>query len=460
MTLPAQTLAHWRAELAAGRTTSRALTELALQAATTGSEAAATFIAVHAAGARATADAVDGQRAAGVPLPPLAGIPISIKDLFDEAGQVTRAGSRVLDGAPPAAADSPVLQRLRAAGAVIVGRTNMTEFAYSGLGLNPHYGTPRNPWDRGCDGGAGRIPGGSSSGAAVSVTDGMAAAAIGSDTGGSVRIPSALCGLTGFKPTARRVPITGVLPLSPTLDSIGPLAHSVACCALLYEVMAGEPVAPLRPAALAGLSLAVPKALVFDGIDTTVAAAFDAACRALSAAGVRIVETEMPEFNELAQINRLGGFAAAEAWAWHAPLLARSEAGYDPRVAVRIRRGAGMSAADYLALQADRRRWIAAVRQRLADTNAFTMVMPTVPVVAPAIAPLQASDELYGSTNLLVLRNPSVINFLDGCALSLPCHAPGTAPVGLMLAAVAGHDARLLAIAAAVESVLSVSRTR
>ena len=460
MPLPAKPLAHWRAELAAGRTTSRELTEMVLDAASTGSEAAATFITVHAAGARATAEAVDLQRAAGVPLPPLAGIPISIKDLFDEAGQVTRAGSRVLAGAAPAAADSPVLQRLRAAGAVIVGRTNMTEFAYSGLGLNPHYGTPRNPWDRDCGGGTGRIPGGSSSGAAVSVSDGMAAAAIGTDTGGSVRIPAALCGLTGFKPTARHVPITGVLPLSPTLDSIGPLAHSVACCALLYEVLAGDPIAgatPLRPAALAGLSLALPTTLVFDGVDATVATAFEAACRGLSAAGVRIVEIDMPEFNELSNINRLGGFAAAEAWAWHAPLLARAEAGYDPRVAVRIRRGAGMSAAEYLALQADRRRWIAAVRQRLADTNAFTMILPTVPVVAPAIAPLQASDALYGSNNMLILRNPSIINFLDGCALSLPCHAPGTAPVGLMLAAVAGHDARLLAIGAAVELVLAAT---
>ena len=461
MSLPAKPLDHWRAEMAAGRITSRALTEMALDAASHGSEARASFIKVHAAGARATADAIDGQRAAGVPLPPLAGIPISIKDLFDEAGEVTRAGSRVLDGAPPAAADSPVLQRLRAAGAVIVGRTNMTEVAYSGLGLNPHYGTPRNPWDRGCDGGAGRIPGGSSSGAAISVTDGMAAAAIGTDTGGSVRIPSALCGLTGFKPTARRVPITGVLPLSPTLDSIGPLAHSVACCAQLHAVLAGDPAAastPLRPAALPGLSLALPKTLVFDGIDATVAAAFDAACRALSAAGVRLVEIEMPEFSELAQINRLGGFSAAEAWAWHAKLLASNEAAYDPRVAVRIRRGAGMTAADYLTLQADRQRWIAAVRQRLADTNAFTMLLPTVPVVAPPIAPLLASDELYGSTNLLILRNPSVINFLDGCALSLPCQAADSAPVGLMLAAAAGHDARLLAIGSAVESVLTASQ--
>jgi aspartyl-tRNA(Asn)/glutamyl-tRNA(Gln) amidotransferase subunit A len=458
MSLPAHTLAHWRAELAAGRTSSRALVEQALDAATNSSEAAATFTQVHAAAARATADAVDLQRAAGLPLPPLAGIPVSIKDLFDEAGEVTRAGSKVLAGAAPAAADSPVVQRLRAAGAVIVGRTNMTEFAYSGLGLNPHYGTPRNPWDRAAGDGSGRIPGGSSSGAAVSVSDGMAAAAIGTDTGGSVRIPSALCGLTGFKPTARRVPIDGVLPLSATLDSIGPLARSVACCALLDAVLAGEAVAPLRPAALSGLRLLLPRTLVLDQMDSTVAAAFDAACRSLSEAGVRIVETELPEFAELGHINRGGGFAAAEAWAWHAPLLASSEAGYDPRVAVRIRRGATMTAAEYLLLLADRRRWIAAVQLRLADANAEALLMPTVPLVAPAIAELRDSDEAYARANLLMLRNPSVINFLDGCALSLPCHAPGSAPVGLMLAATAGQDARLMAVGAAIEAVLARGR--
>ena len=266
MALPPLPLDHWRAELAAGRISSRQLTEQALEAASASSEAAATFVQVHAATARASADAIDALRAAAVPLPALAGIPISIKDLFDEAGQVTRAGSGVLADAAPAAADGVVVQRLRAAGAVIVGRTNMTEFAYSGLGLNPHHGTPRNPWDRE----TGRIPGGSSSGAAISVTDGMAAAAIGSDTGGSVRIPSALCGLTGFKPTARRVSLEGVLPLSPTLDSIGPLAHTVSCCALLDAVLSGES-RTLEPAgSLAGCSLAIPRTLVFDGIDATV----------------------------------------------------------------------------------------------------------------------------------------------------------------------------------------------
>ena len=454
MSLLPQTLSYWRAELESGRVSSRELVEQALDAATVSSEASSTLIAVHAATARATADAIDGLRAARVPLPPLAGMPVTVKDLFDEAGQVTRAGSRVLDGAAPAAQDSVAVQRLRAAGAVIIGRTNMTEFAYSGLGLNPHHGTPRNPWDRE----TGRIPGGSSSGAAVSVTDGMAVAAIGTDTGGSVRIPSALCGLTGFKPTAQRVPADGVLPLSVTLDSIGPLARSVACCAHLDAVLTGRTDAALRPASLIGRCIAVPQTLVFEGMDATVAAAFEAACRSLSAAGARLLDIAVPEFAELAHINRLGGFIAAEAWAWHARLLEASEAEYDPRVAVRIRRGAAMTAADYLMLLAERRRWIAGVHQRLADASSDTLLMPTVPVVAPPIALLQGSDELYGSTNLLMLRNPTLINFLDGCALSLPCHQIGQAPVGLTLAGVHGQDESLLRLGAAVEAVLAGRR--
>jgi len=448
MTLAPGTLQALRAALAAGRTSSRALTEQALDAASASAEAAASFVAVHAAAARASADAIDAQRAAGVPLPPLAGIPISIKDLFDEAGQVTRAGSRVLADAPPATQDCPVVARLRAAGAVIVGRTNMTEFAYSGLGLNPHYGTPRNPWDRA----TGRIPGGSSSGAAVSVTDGMAAAAIGTDTGGSVRIPSALCGLTGFKPSAARVPIDGVVPLSPTLDSIGPLARSVACCALLDAVMAGEAPAPVRPAPLAGKRLWLPRTLVFEGVDDTVAGAFDDACRRISAAGAQIVAIDLPEFADLARINRGGGFAAAESWWWHAALIGEREARYDPRVATRIRRGATMLAADYLALLDERRRWIAAVAARL---DGDPMLMPTVPIVAPPIAPLEASDDAYARANLLLLRNPTLINFLDGCALSLPCHRDGGAPVGLTLAGCNGQDRAVLAAGAAIEAALA-----
>jgi aspartyl-tRNA(Asn)/glutamyl-tRNA(Gln) amidotransferase subunit A len=453
MSLPPKTIDYLRSELNSGRVSSRALTEQALDAATGSSEAKAIFLEVHAATARATADAIDVLRAAQVPLPPLAGIPISVKDLFDQAGQVTRAGSRVLRDAPPAAQDSVVVQRLRAAGAVIIGRTNMTEFAYSGLGLNPHYGTPHNPWDRAI----GRIPGGSSSGAAVSVTDGAAAAAIGTDTGGSVRIPAALCGLAGFKPTARRVSTEGVLPLSFTLDSVGPLARSVSCCAKLDAVLSGARDPALRPDSLTGRCIALPQTLVFDGMDAVVAAAFDAACRTLSAAGARLVEIDVPEFAELGHINRLGGFIAAEAWAWHARLLATGEADYDPRVSKRIRRGASMTAADYIALLDERRRWIAGVHQRLLDVNCDVFLMPTVPVVAPPIALLEGSDELYGVTNLLMLRNPTLINFLDGCALTLPCHKPGEAPVGLMLAGMHGHDQRVLSLGAAIEAALAGS---
>jgi aspartyl-tRNA(Asn)/glutamyl-tRNA(Gln) amidotransferase subunit A len=450
MALPAKPLAHWQAELAAGRTTSSALTEEALDAALNGSEARATFIDVHAETARATARAIDSLRGTGVPLPPLAGIPVSVKDLFDQQGQVTRAGSRVLETAPRAAGDSVVVQRLRSAGMVIVGRTNMTEFAYSGLGLNPHHGTPRNPWDRH----TGRIPGGSSSGAAVSVTDGMAAAAIGTDTGGSVRIPSALCGLTGFKPTARRVPMQGTLPLSLALDSIGPLARTVDCCARLDAVLAGEPVTVLRIGTTAGATLALPRTLVRDGMDATVAAAFDLACQALVAAGARIVEIDVPEFAELANINRHGGYPAAEAWAWHQKLIEANEADYDPRVVSRIRRGAAMTAAQYLELETDRARWVAAVAQRLDAVNAQAFVLPTVPTVAPAIADLMDDDAAYGAANILMLRNPTLVNFLDGCALSLPCHRAGEAPVGLMLAAPGGRDAQMLALGAGVEAAL------
>ncbi|TFZ01158.1 amidase [Ramlibacter rhizophilus] len=447
MAVAPHTLAHWQTQLAAGRISSRELTEQALDAAQADR---VSFLAVHAQAARATADATDRLRAAGVPLPPLAGLPLSIKDLFDEAGQVTRAGSSVLASAAPAAADSTVVQRLRAAGAVIVGRTNMTEFAFSGLGLNPHYGTPRTPWDRA----TGRIAGGSSSGAAVSVADGAAVAAIGTDTGGSVRIPSALCGLTGFKPTARRVPMDGVLPLSPTLDSVGPLARSVACCALLDAVLAGEPWRPLPPASLAGLRLALPRTLVREGMDARVGAAFEAACGALSAAGATVVEIDVPEFAQLAHLNRAGGFIAAEAWAWHARLLETAGEAYDPRVAARIRRGASITAADYLELQQARARWIADVTSRLAEANAAAFVMPTVPIVAPPVAQLEADDEAFTRINLLMLRNPTFINFLDGCAVTLPCHRAGEAPVGLMLAAPGGQDRRLLALAAAAEAVL------
>jgi aspartyl-tRNA(Asn)/glutamyl-tRNA(Gln) amidotransferase subunit A len=304
-------------ELAGGRTSSRELIEQALAAiADPKGEGARAFVYVDADGARAAADAQDALRKAGYVLSPVAGLPVSIKDLFDVVGQQTRAASKVLGDRPPAIADAVVVARLRRAGAVLIGRTNMTEFALSGVGINPHFGTPGNPCDRA------RIPGGSSSGAAVSVADGMAVVGVGTDTGGSVRIPAALCGLAGFKPTARRIPQDGMLPLSTTLDSIGPIARSLACCIITDAIMAGE--APQVPDAgmLVEQRFLIPTNYVLEKLDAEVAAAFERACAALNRAGARLVKRAIPEFDELPEVNSKGGFPAAEALAWHAPLLA------------------------------------------------------------------------------------------------------------------------------------------
>ncbi|MBO9536047.1 amidase [Herbaspirillum sp.] len=445
-------LSQLAADLDSGRTTSVALTEQALaKIADASGEGARVFTSVYADQARAAAQAADTLRAAGLRRSPIDGLPVSVKDLFDVAGEATLAGSVVLRGKPAAAANAVVVQNLINAGAVVIGKTNMTEFAYSGLGINPHYGTPQNAWQRGVDGG--RIPGGSSSGAAVSVTDGMACAAIGSDTGGSVRIPSALNGLTGFKPTASRVSMKGVLPLSQYLDSIGPLAASVECCAIMDAVLSGAdyfaPIAhPLR-----GLRLLAPTNVVLDGMDEQVGAAYQAALGKLSAAGAVIVEQPVPAFGELAAINAKGGFTAAEAYAWHRGLIAENKDGYDQRVVSRILRGKDMGAADLLDVIHARQRWIANTEAQLDGFDA--LVMPTVPVVAPRIADLQASDDAYYAANGLILRNPTLINFLDGCAISLPCQQPGDAPVGLSLAAPGGQDRRLLSIARAVEGLLA-----
>lgn len=444
------TLEHLAADLAAGHTTALRLTEAALaRAQDPAGEGARAFTLLDAERARAAAQASDTLRAAGIVRSPLEGIPVSVKDLLDVAGQVTTSGSVVLKNAPPAERNAPVIDRLIAAGAVIVGRTNMTEFAFSGLGLNPHYGTPRNPWDRA---GGGRIPGGSSSGAAVSVTDGMAAAAIGSDTGGSVRIPSALCGLTGFKPTQRRVPTEGALPLSTSLDSIGPLAASVRCCAIVDAILAGEPPTVPAPREVAGARLAIPETLVLNDMDSAVAAAFERACALLRAAGARLSRIAMTEFAELGRLHARGTLAGAEAWAWHRQLLTARGNEYDPRVGLRMHGGEAMGAADYIDLLAARQRWIAQVQARMAPFDA--LLMPTVPIVAPRIDDLVASDEAYFAANGLILRNPTLINFLDGCALSLPCHQAGEPPVGLMLAAASGRDHDVLALGQGVEQVL------
>jgi aspartyl-tRNA(Asn)/glutamyl-tRNA(Gln) amidotransferase subunit A len=444
-----QTITEQAAALATGKTTSRDLIETCLaRIADPAGEGASVFTGVQPDAVRALADAADLQRRAGRVPSPFAGIPISVKDLFDVAGQPTRAGSVVLSDVVPASTDAPVIARILAAGLVPIGRTNMTEFAFSGLGINPHYGTPRGPWDRV---GRGRIPGGSSSGAAVSVADGMATAALGTDTGGSCRVPAALCGITGYKPTARRVPLDGVLPLAPSLDSVGPLAPSVSCCAILDAILAGgSPQAPI-PRDLFGLRLAIPTNIVRNGMDAPTEAAFAHAMSVLSRAGAQLIDIAFPVLDAIGPANQLGGFAAAEAYAWHRELLATKGQQYDPRIRVRIARGAQQSAADYLDLLSARRRL--KTEMDLSTVPFDALLMPTVPIIPPLIASLDDEAE-YNRINILLLRNPALWNFLDRCSISLPCHSAGAPPAGLMLVGETLGDHNLFAVATAVEAAL------
>jgi len=435
------------AELAAGRTTSRALVEAALaRIADLGGEGARTFTKVYTATARAAADGQDQLRAAGYVASPLAGLPVSIKDLFDVAGEVTLAGSKALDDQPPATSDAPIVARLRAAGAVLIGRTNMTEFAFSGIGINPHYGTPGNPFDRS------RVPGGSSSGAAVSVADDNAIVAIGTDTGGSVRIPAAFCGLAGFKPTQPRISRDGATPLSTTLDSIGPLANSIACCVITDAVMAGEAPELPRPLPLSGLRFAVPQCYLMEDLAPEVAGAFAAACTRLSAAGARITDTKFPEIDEMPAVNAAGGFAPIEAYAWHRELMARRGNDYDQRVRARIERAAPMSAVDYIKLIAARADLIRRVGLRTAEFDA--LLLPTIAVTAPLIEAFTRDDD-YRHLNAHILRNTSAFNFLDRCASTVPIQPAGTAPVGLMIVGEYAADRHTLAVSAAIERALA-----
>ena len=441
-----KTIRELAADLAAGHITSVALTQQMLaRAEAHRAEGGRAYVSLDGEQALKEARASDALRAAGVVASPLAGIPISIKDLFDVRGQVSSAASLALADAPPAASDAGAVARLRAAGAVLLGRTNMSEFAFSGLGLNPHHGTPRNPHD------ATRVAGGSTSGGAVTVALNMAAGALGTDTGGSIRIPSAFCGLTGFKPSAATVSLAGTVPLSRSLDSAGPIANSVDCCAILQAALSGREMSTEAPR-LAGLRFGYTPDFVGAGVDAQVQQAFDAALAALRAAGALVEQFDFPELLQLPAINGGGGLVAAEAWHWHRQLLEQRGAQYDQRVAARIRRGQQQGAAEYIDLLDARTHLRAIAQQRLAPYDAW--LMPSVAIVAPEVAPLESDDATFFATNGLVLRNASVINFLDGCALSLPCQAKGELPVGLSICGLNGTDARILSIARAVEALL------
>lgn len=434
--------------LAAGSTSATVLTEQAIEAAQNPEgEGARAFIRLWPERARRDASAADERRQQGRLRGPLDGLPVSVKALFDVAGESTSGGSRRLAQAAPAQQDAAVVTRLREAGAVLTGSTAMTEFAYSGLGINPHYGTPANRWQRQQR----LIPGGSSSGAAVAVSDGMCLGAVGSDTGGSVRIPAAFCGLTGFKPTARRIDSRGMQPLSPSLDSVGVIAHDVASCALLDCVLADRPFTLTMPD-LRQLRFAIPQTTVLAGLSAEVEQAFWAAICHLKQLGAQIDNLPLAPFAELAQINAAGGLTAFEAWQWHQALIAEDAHSYDPRVLSRIRRGALITAEDVARLHQQRADWQHRVSAEMAGYDA--LLMPTVPIVAPTIDELEQDEAHYFAVNAAVLRNPSIINFLDGCAVSLPCHAAGTAPVGLMLAALPDQDGVLMCAALAVELAL------
>lgn len=389
---------------------------------------------------------------------PLAGLAVSIKDLFDIQGQVTKAGSVVLSDQSPALTDSVAVSRLRAAGAGLIGRTNMVEFAFSGVGTNPHYGTPA-AWDGLHDrpvGASGQphVPGGSSSGAAVSVATGAAFIGLGSDTGGSIRVPAAMNGIVGFKNTARRVPTHGALPLSTTLDTVCAMTRSVRDTILAHEILAARRV-PKGQRPLSDYRLVVAKSLMQDGLDATVARAFERGLSKLSAAGARIDEMALSELNELTPMMSTGGFSPAEGFAWHHQMLSRESERYDPRVLQRLMRGAGMKAHEYMALVQARQEWICRVERSLQGYDA--VLSPTTPITAPQIsevAPGNERDAEFFRVNGLMLRNTSAVNTLDGCGITLPCHTSDELPVGLMAWHAAMHDDSILQLALLIEPLL------
>jgi len=409
-------------------------------------EGARACLTVYREAARAAADAADARAKAGVSLGAMDGAIVSIKDLFDVAGEVTRAGSKVVaEEGKPAAADAPPVRALRRAGAVIVAKTNMSEFAFSGIGANPHYGTPGNPVDRA------RVPGGSSSGGAVAAGDGMCEISIGSDTGGSTRIPAAFCGIVGYKPSRLRITRDGAYPLSFSMDSIGPMARSVADCQRADHAMAGEERAPLAAPSLGDVRIAVAQGMPLENLDDAVSNAFGHALERLTRNGARLRDKTLPLIDRMTEVNKRGGVQPAEAFTVNRDLLDRRGADMDQNIRSRLERARTISASDYIWMAGTRTGLIAEMDAWLADTD--VLVMPTCPIVAPTQAEIAAPDA-FARKNAMALRNTSVWNFFDCCAISLPI--PGAAlPVGLMLVARNGRDRELFAIATAAERALA-----
>jgi aspartyl-tRNA(Asn)/glutamyl-tRNA(Gln) amidotransferase subunit A len=446
------TIDRLNAALGAAQTTCAEIVEAALaRAKSARGEGKWIFRSLRENAALSEAVEEDLLRMSGGTAAPLAGLPISIKDNVDIAGETTRGGCKLLEDQLPAPCDATVVARLRAAGAVVVGRTNMSELAFSGLGYNRFYGTPANPWDRS----ARRIPGGSSSGAAISVTDEMAVAAIGTDTGGSVRIPAALTGLVGFKPTQARIPRDGVLPLSTLLDCVGPLTRTVADCALVDGVLADD-LTPLARFA-APLRLRTVDDFMLAGADETVSAVYAQTKKTLLRAGACIEPLPDSMFRETLEYVERGSFSSEEAWQRFGALIEARPQDIDPRIAERILRGRNIAAADHDANV----RALAAMKERFEHSmkNFDALIAPTVPIIAPAMADME-EDEKFRRANALILRNPMVANLLDAPSLTIPCHASGSAPVGLMLISPRLSDRRVLAIGQTLEAMLSADLGR
>ncbi len=401
--------------------------------------------------ARRDAEAAARRLRAGRSLGLLDGLPVAWKDLFDMAGSVTTAGSTVLKSNAAATVDAPVVASVAAAGMVSVGRTNMSEFAFSGLGINPHYGTPKNPAATDVE----RIPGGSSSGAGAAVAAGLVPAAIGTDTGGSVRIPAAFTGIVGYKATRGRYAMKGVFPLAESLDSLGPLANTVQDAVWLDAAMHGLTAPTVRRADLSGITLVIPETVVFDDAEAEVVEAFEDAVKRLEKAGVRISRRAFPSFSAIFELMaRHGALVTAEAYALHRERLSGPDAGaIDPRVVVRTRLGEKITMPDYIALLDARDQLIHETVESLRPNE--LIAHPTLPHVAPPIAPLLQDDELFFKTNAKTLRNTSIGNFLDFCAVSIPC-GTGAAemPVGFQLAAPHHQDDRLLSAALSAEAII------
>ncbi|MBP1873377.1 aspartyl-tRNA(Asn)/glutamyl-tRNA(Gln) amidotransferase subunit A [Ensifer adhaerens] len=405
-----------------------------------------TYVKLYAESARAEADAADRRRQIGATLGPLDGRIVSIKDLFDIADEPTLAGSIIKRTAAVPQQDAVIVKRLRAAGAVIVGKTHMTEFAFTAVGLNPHYPVPGNATDESL------IPGGSSSGAAVAAAEGTCDIAIGSDTGGSVRIPAALNGLVGFKPTASRVSLDGAFPLAPSLDSIGPLAYSVADCAAADAIMAGETATTLVARPVAGLRIGVPRGQLLAGLSTAIAAAFEASLDRLVAAGADLVECSIDDLiDRLRQATAIGSIAGLEASRVHADWLSDEAAPVDTRVSSTLRRRLLTPQAALDALLETRAGLARAMDERLSAYD--LIVLPTTPIAAVSIASVETNETEYDRVEGLLLRNCQVANQFDLTAITLPM--PGlTRPAGLMLVGRNGTDRTLLATAASVETLL------